>query len=289
MKQSILFLFIIILFSACKKSEDPTPSNSNNTTINTAPILQANLSYNTTTSTALEIDLSSKITDANGDTWSITNSIALHGTISISNKVISYTSNSAYTGNDTITISIQDSKGASSTGKIAIVVSASTPTNHAPTFTSTTVTLTRNFSTNILNNIFFLPVSDADGDNITITGISGNSSNITISNSGLQITVTLSNSLYGGVENLSITISDGTVTTTSNFIVNVGTSNYITTYNNLSSFLDRPLSFVTGSTYAQFMGTLTISSNGNISASTTQPSGEFYAGAGSSGTYKIND
>lgn len=289
MKQIILILLSIYLFSACKKSEDPTPSNSINTTINTPPTLQANLSYNATTATALHIDLSSKITDANGDTWSITNSNALYGTISISNRVISYTSNAAYTGNDTITISIQDSKGASSTGKIAIVVSASTPTNHAPTFTSTTATLYHNSTNNALNNTFTLPVFDSDGDNITITSITGNSSNVSITNSGLDITVTPSNPLYGGVENLSITISDGIANTTSSFTVNVGSSNYITTYTNLSSFLDRPLSFVTGSTYAQFIGTLTISSNGNIAASQAQAPGEFFVSSGASGTYKIND
>jgi hypothetical protein len=309
MKQIVLILLSISLFSACKKSEDPTPSNSNNTTINTPPTLQANLSYNATTSIALQIDLSSKITDANGDTWSITNSTALHGTTSISNTAISYTSNTAYTGNDTITITMQDSKGASSTGKIAITVSASTPTNTPPVVNSSTnITF---YSIQWLGNVYGYSISiksrpqtytfdvtDADNDNVAITSVTGYSSNIQeirgvatnissddIANGNFNgdIQIIPNNRVYAGTETFTITFSDGKSTVTKTFTIQFGSESQIEAYNILSYFFDKPLD---GHIYCDCgHGHYTILSAGTITTTATQPSGDFFEWVVSEGTY----
>ena len=135
MKQFVLPILTILIISCGSKKDDPQPNQTTNTppvTVNNnPPTLQSNLSYSTTTATQLSIDLSAKITDPENDTWNITTATANHGSVTISGTTINYTSNASYVGNDTITISIKDSKGATSIGKIAIVVSATT-TNPTP-------------------------------------------------------------------------------------------------------------------------------------------------------------
>lgn len=287
MKHIVLFIFTLSILLSCKKSDDPQPSSSTHTNPNTPPTLQANLSYNSTTETLLQIDLSSKITDANGDTWSITNSTALYGMTSITGNIISYTSNVAYTGNDTITITIQDSKGASSTGKIAIVVSASTPTNHIPVVNSSTnITF---YSIEWLGNVYgylisiktrpqtyTFNVTDSDNDNVAITSVSGYSSNIQeirgvatnissddIANGNFNgdIQIIPNSRIYAGTETFTITFSDGKSTVTKTFTIQFGSNATIETYNIISPFFGQALN-------GDAAGNFVIKSNGTINSNT---------------------
>jgi hypothetical protein len=135
--------------------------------------------------------------------------------------------------------------------------------------------------------MFALPVTDAESNPISITSITGASGNVTVSNSGLNVTVTPNSNTYAGTETLTVTITDGTTPRTATFTVNVGSTAQITKYNMLSPFMGRPIQNAGGGTSAH-AGTLTIGTNGTMISSAAQPNGEFYGGVTGSGTWTMN-
>jgi hypothetical protein len=129
---------------------------------------------------------------------------------------------------------------------------------------------------------------DVDGDNINIISITGQSDNVTINHSRLNVTVNVPNKVYAGTETLSITISNNIDTVSANVRVNIGSSNQIETYNILSSYFNRSLTLIT--TSGHFNGTLYINTNGDINTSEPQAPGTkgFFGGTSESGTFFIN-
>ena len=318
-KLTVLILTILILFS-CNKKDDPTPAQTTSPTgtttppTNTPPVLQSNLSYTATTATLLSIDLSSKITDANNDTWSITTATVNHGFATISGTTINYISNTSYTGNDTITVSIKDSKGAISTGQIAIIVnSSSTSTNHAPTVNPPSKMIldqeqwlgnTYGYSIYIkaFSSYASFNATDADNDNIAITNIDGYSSNIQsirgiatnlsatdIANGNFSgdIEIIPSSRIYSGIETFNITFSDGKSTITKTFTIQLGSDAKLQATTILNSFMNRPL-MGNGVGSGTFWGALTINPNGNLTTTMTQPQGNFFGYQTSPGTYSYS-
>ncbi len=322
MKQSFLPLlaFTLSLFFSCNnKKDDPTPNqptNNNPTVItNTAPLLEPNLSYTTTTETLLTIDLSSKISDSENDTWSIITATVNHGSTTISGTTINYTSNTSYSGNDTITLSIKDSKGATSIGKIAITVNtSSTSTNHVPSVdNSNKITIeAEQILGNTYGYIIYIKtfnrnpsfnVVDADNDNVAITQIQGASSNITIqgiasnataddiiNGNGVSgnLTIIPYSRIYSGVETLNITFSDGKSSVTKTFTVQLGSDAKLQATNILLNFMNRPLNFVTGSNNASFYGTLKLNIDASLVTTGTQVGGGFFQYVISPGTYSYS-
>lgn len=319
-KLTVLILTLLIIFS-CNKKDDPQPNQTTNTnpitTTNTPPVLQSNLSYTATTATQLSIDLSSKITDAENDTWSILTATVNHGSATITGTTINYTSNTSYTGNDTITVSIKDSKGAISTGQIAITVnSSSTSTNHAPTVnpTSKMILDQEQWLGNTYGYLIYIKAyssyasfnaTDADNDNVAITSITGYSSNIQsirgiatnlsatdIANGNFSgdIEIIPYSRIYSGIEIFNITFSDGKSTITKTFTIQLGSDAKLQSTNILNNFMNRPL-MGNGVGSGTFWGTLTIKPNASLTTTMTQPQGNFFGYQTSPGTYSysIND
>jgi len=316
-KLTVLILTLLILFS-CNKKDDPQPNQTanNNPVIitNNPPVLQSNLSYTATSETLLSIDLSSKISDPENDTWSITLATANHGSATISGAVISYTSNASYTGNDTITVSIKDSKGATSTGKIAITVnSSSTSTNHVPSVNPPSKMIldeeqwlgnTYGYSIYIktFSSYASFNVVDADNDNVAITSITGYSSNIQsirgiatnlsatdIANGNFSgnINIIPNSRIYSGVETLNITFSDGKSSITKTFTIQLGSDAKLQATNILNNFMNKPL-MGNGVGSGTFWGALTIKSNGDFITTMTQPQGNFFGYQTSQGAYSYS-
>jgi hypothetical protein len=324
MKKTTFLILILLSILSCNKKDDPQPTSNNNngtttppiTTTNTPPALQPNLSYTATTATQLSIDLSSKITDSENDTWSIITATANHGFAIISGTTINYTSTTSYIGNDTITVSIKDSKGATSRGKIAIIVNSSNPSNHIPSVNppSKMILDEEQWLGNTYGYAIYIKAyssyasfnaTDADNDNVAITNIDGYSSNIKsiqgiatnlsaddIANGNFSgnINIIPYNRIYSGVETLNITFSDGKSTITKTYTIQLGSDAKLQATTILNNFMNTGL-MGNGLGSGTFWGTLTINPNGNLTTTMTQPQGNFSGYQTSPGTYSysIND
>lgn len=113
--------------------------------------------------------------------------------------------------------------------------------NTAPTFTSSTLGTLASTTTTYTTDISSI-VNDVNGDNITITSITTNTSGVTVTKTGDR-TISLTSSTKGVSATLVITITDGTTSTTnSNVTVKLGMTPQEETTNLMSGFLNRTLS-----------------------------------------------
>ncbi len=248
-------LALTLTTTSCKK-ENVNPSTPNN---NTAPTVVASIASNIITVTATDADGSiSKVEILNGSSVVST----------LTTAPFTYSVASLSAGNYTYTIKAYDDKNAITSTTISFTITSS---NTAPTFSSTSLKVISDGSA----QTFPLPVSDLNGNTITITSITGASANVAVTYSGLNVTVTPNNSIFAGAETLTITITDGTDATSSSFTVNVGETAQINTYNTLSPFFKS----LTGD-----LGNITLN-KGSIVTTMTQSSGGFFNSAASAGAY----
>lgn len=263
---AIVALALAFTVSSCKKhTDDPAPINQNTT--NVAPTVSTT---ETTTSSSASITVTASDVDG-----SIAKIYLMSGSIKIdstSSSTHTFVINSLTTGTYSYNVKAVDNKGASTITPVSFTITSGGTTNHAPKFDASSLKIVANGSA----QTFSLPVSDVDGNTITITSITGTSSNVTLTYSGSSVTVTPKNKNYAGTETLAITISDGTTTATSSFTVNVGETTQVSTYNSLHSYLNKSLSGLVGSS------TLTETS---IITTATQSTGAFFTTNTVAGTY----
>ena len=153
-------------------------------------------------------------TDADGDTLTLVSiTQPNNGSANITNGQVVYTPNAGFTGTDTLTYTISDGNGHTTTATVTIIV---TGRNIAPVAQDDTATSDGNpISINVLNND-----NDADNDLLIITNISQPvNGTATISNGEVLYTP---NQGYTGSDSFTYTISDGNGhTTTANVTVDV--------------------------------------------------------------------
>ncbi len=175
------------------------------TIANRQPLAQ-NDTLAATTLVAASLDPRSNDTDPDGNTLTVTAvGSAAHGTTSIGGggTSVSYTSVAGYAGPDSFTYTVSDPSGAKATA--SIVVTVTTPTNHAPVAVNDSQTVTSaapaNFDPRVND-------SDPDGDTLTITSV-GTPSHGTavIAGAGTSVTYT-SVAGYTGSDSFGYTISD---------------------------------------------------------------------------------
>ena len=134
------------------------------------------------------LDVSTYFSDADGDrlTYTAVSSDTSRVTVSMSGAIITITP--VAEGTTTITVMAQDLEGLTIIQTIAVTVNP--PPNRAPMASGTIVpvTLTAGDSpTNLDVSTYF---SDADGDRLTYTAVSSDTSRVTVSMSGAIITIT---------------------------------------------------------------------------------------------------
>ncbi len=145
--------------------------------------------------------------DPDGDPLTVTSASALHGTVVINaNGTITYTPIGNYNGPDTITYTISDGQGGTSSARVAMTVNA---VNDLP------VADPLSNQTNLDSQVISLPVasgfSDPDGDPLTF-GATGLPAGLTINATTGVISGTIDHSasqLNGGVYSVTVTASDG--------------------------------------------------------------------------------
>ncbi|MBI3446095.1 MAG: cadherin-like domain-containing protein, partial [Magnetospirillum sp.] len=160
-------------------------------------------------------------TDADGDSLTVTNITANHGTISVLGDG-SYTFNpdQDFNGTVTLTATIDDGHGGTTTGLAEMIY---TPVNDAPTVSGGPVTLTSGVK-NVASTISFASLlghaTDVDGDTMIVTSVSVDHGTATISGSNVLFTPDTN---FTGTETFTYTIDDqngGTVGGSATMAVN---------------------------------------------------------------------
>lgn len=134
------------------------------------------------------------------------------------------------------------------------IVASSTITapSTAPVFSETKVSLT--------NGAFTIPVSSPSSKTLTISSVVSDT-NITVSTSGLIATVSTKHKIFYGDATATISVSDGTNTTTQVLTISVGTIEQINSYNLLKPYLCKSLTGDVGSLVMKLDGTVTSKQN----------------------------
>ena len=148
------------------KADSQTYSHQINVAASTAPIPEITIPSSLTTSTNKSADLTFSHT---GDTVTATQKTApSHGVVVINNKVITYTPQIGYSGNDTFTLTLSNNQGYSVDKTISVTVLANTaPT--PPTISSSTIISVAGQSI-----IGALQSADDDNDELSFSIVSGN-------------------------------------------------------------------------------------------------------------------
>ncbi|WP_180176849.1 MULTISPECIES: Ig-like domain-containing protein, partial [unclassified Acinetobacter] len=186
------------------------------TLVNDAPVA------NPDTATVIE-DTSATITvlgndtDAENDTLTVTAASALHGTVTINaDGTLSYTPNANYTGADTISYSISDGNGGTSSSVVNVSV---TPVNDAPvlSFTDSLTSITEN---NAMAGMVVTDANatDAEGDTLTYSLTNNPDGYYSIDPATGVVTLTQAGADWvnggGNLPAVSVTVTDGTTPVT---------------------------------------------------------------------------
>ena len=177
--------------------------------LNSAPTIEVNstLTVDEDNSTTITFTLN----DIDGDILT-SNATAINGVVTINGNVITYTPNENFNGNDVITLSVNDGT-VTTTQTINVTIN---PVNDAPTIeVNSTLTVDEDDTT-----IIFVS-NDIDGDTLTsnATAING-----VVTINGNVITYT-PNENFNGNDVITLSVNDGTVTTTQTINVTINPVN----------------------------------------------------------------
>ena len=178
--------------------------------LNSAPTIEVNstLTVDEDNSTTITFTLN----DIDGDILT-SNATAINGVVTINGNVITYTPNENFNGNDVITLSVNDGT-VTTTQTINVTIN---PVNDAPTIeVNSTLTVDEDDTTTII-----FVSNDIDGDILTsnATAING-----VVTINGNVITYT-PNENFNGNDVITLSVNDGTVTTTQTINVTINPVN----------------------------------------------------------------
>jgi len=174
--------------------------------VNDAPIAKPDKS-STDEDTAVVIDVLANDTDVDGDTLTITNlSNPAHGVVSIVDGKVIYTPNKNYSGTDSFTYTPNDG---TVDGKPMTVTVSIGAVNDAPIAIDDTTRVVEDTTLTLgVEDIVTPNDTDAEGDALTITGVSNPSNGTVILNKDGTVSFTPSDN-FVGVATFDYTISDG--------------------------------------------------------------------------------
>jgi hypothetical protein len=273
----LLATLFALSFSSCEK-EEITPDNVTSTTEVKANDDAVTTQYNNATTisvlgndTGIDISISSIISDP------------LDGTVSISGNNIVYTPNNGYSGNDSFTYEISDLTGVTS---IAVVTVTVLPNNVIITNNPPNVSGAIQIDHEGVYVEYSQFITDTDGDNISIVSITG-AVNGSVNYNTNSLTYVPTNTIYAGVENLVITVSDGYDTISANVELTYGFPGQIATYNLIEQYLGTQFSVSSHVPALKFNADGTVTSNQDPSFWNTSQSWGTYT-ITSTGKFRLN-
>ncbi|MCL1037404.1 Ig-like domain-containing protein [Shewanella submarina] len=171
------------------------------------------------------IDLSSVVTDADGDGLAITQIYGALASVSISGALeLTYTA-SASIPEDSFSYVVSDGKGGFAQGTVNVSID-----NQAPVAQPITLAIDP-YAGGSLSIDLSLYTSDADGDSLILSELGSATAPATISSTGLQLEYTPNG--FTGTDSISYSVSDG-LATTSSVIQITSSSQAVLTANNVS-------------------------------------------------------
>ena len=195
-----------------------TATGTVNLTVNNAPPVAVNDSVSAAYNTAVNGDVSTNDSDANGDT--LTYSLGTgpsHGSVTLNaNGTYTYTPTNGYTGSDSFTYSVSDGHGGTATATVNVTVGAAP--NNPPVVANDSATTATNTA---VNGDVSTNDSDPDGDTLTYSVATGPSHGSVTLNANGTYTYTPANG-YAGADSFTYTANDGhggTATATVNLTV----------------------------------------------------------------------
>jgi hypothetical protein len=183
-----------------------------NVNINNAPQAQDDTAQ-TDNQTTIIIDVLSNDSDADGDPLTLIFADVDSGEVKIIGNQLSYTPQTGFTGNATISYRINDDRG--STGEAKVIVNVMAILNQAPVAQSDMA------STNDQTSITFDVLandSDPDGDALTLVSATSTIGNVIINNNKIVYTPT---SGFVGTAIVTYTVSDGLAEVSTTLTVSV--------------------------------------------------------------------
>ncbi|MFN6541380.1 MAG: beta strand repeat-containing protein [Nostoc sp. EkiNYC01] len=188
--------------------------------------------------TILATNILRRYTDAEGDTLTISGfTNPTNGTLTLNNNstldnpsddFFIYTPNANFNGTDSFNFTVSDVNGGNTTGTFNLKV---LPVNDAPVAVNDTLTAGFNTPVTILASTLLANDTDINGNNLSITGVSGAingtavlNNNGTPTNSADDFIVFTPFTGFSGNANFNYTISDGSLNSTANVAIAVGTN-----------------------------------------------------------------
>jgi uncharacterized delta-60 repeat protein len=174
--------------------------------VNDAPVA-SNTSASTNAGTAVTINLAPLASDVDHDGLTFSTGAAAHGTIVNNNDgTVTYTPSAGYSGSDSFTFKAFDGTAYSNVATVSLTV---VPTNHNPVANADAKKADENVTLTFAASDLLANDTDADGDVLTLTGVSASSANGgTVTFSSGQITYTAATDFYGS-DTFTYSISDG--------------------------------------------------------------------------------
>jgi CshA-type fibril repeat protein len=169
--------------------------------VNDAPTATASTAT-TDEDTPITVAVLVNVTDPDGDPLTVTGATAGNGSVVVNpDGTVTYTPNPNYNGPDTITYTVSDGKGGTTTSTVAVTVN---PVNDAPDAVNDSAATTENTPVTVA---VLANDSDVDGDALTVVSATAPNGAVAINPNG---TVTYTpNGGFTGTDTISYTISDG--------------------------------------------------------------------------------
>jgi len=174
----------------------------NVTSVNDAPVADPD-SASTAEDTAVTIAVLANDSDADGDTLTVTAvTQGANGTVTTDGTTVTYTPAADWSGTDSFSYTVADGNGGTSTATVTVIV---TPVNDAPVASNDSGTTTAGSAVTIavLTND-----SDADGDALTVSGVTQGANGGSVATDGTTVTYTPTDGFHGG-DLFTYTVSDG--------------------------------------------------------------------------------
>lgn len=188
--------------------------------VNDAPVAVAD-AVTTQEDVPVSLNVVTNDIDVDGDAIELLSATAQNGVATVSGGVVSYTPNENFNGEDVVAYEISDGNGGSATGSLTITVS---PANDAPELVAALEDISSPEDTAVSFAIPDGAFSDIDGDALTLSSTLANGNDLPSwlsFDSTARVFSGTPPQDFNGVLEIAVTASDGELSATDNFVLEI--------------------------------------------------------------------